>query len=1400
MSSTSSVRIDDLGDEEVRRLAERLSRMNISMPGNGTSSGSQPRHSVSCISFLRSFLASPRRHTARTSNAAQSDFGVDYVVRDRSHQTVGSVANQQLVPVSPLSHDQAVAADGIREQEGIHQPSPPRTSLPDVPGEEGLGSLFEADSLLNGWSEKELQKMYDDAMKRSDKAPLPPGGVYCGRKDQRSVLTFIQECERTPAWDIGYGPSPAFFQGAYLERCLGNEVREIVVNTVDKQMKDDGYRGFLSVDSRRLLIDRWERIVWDTKKETFESFYLREDISDRLFASFADDICEDILHKFGNSPTLEELIERHGRSTVNAIESQVCDGDDDDAVATMPVAATTTDATTNTDRLFLTNLSYTATESDLLSAFRSILKVAGVAVSLLAEIVDSMPMVEGTDQPATPPVTAEAQQRPEVPANVVSSVENCVNLPADDVDESSAVNCVEGESTREVILGHSDDSSACPSIDLRNLERADGAASSKRLTSICTEIVAGDGTTTPMKWLLDSGCVAHLISSTVGNALGNARSVQLDSPVTLIYANGEKERVREARRVTLNCGEGSYTTDVLVVRGLTVPAILSLHKLARDVGFVSWFLNSEGSETLQLGYKNVLRLSSENARSAQPAFIVGSVGVCDLPDSPFDDLMCTACRPGLPRLRPPDKEEGQILVDHVPASEGLGRAAAVARDQATCRKLKDMGGTWYNDFCKEETLVLTYGSVAHAFQYYMDDLLYTSWKWSELFVRRQHGREMLKKRASMHCQPKCWGEDEETTMMAETSPSKLTEAKLCTQLGYVWERSDDVLSTRPVALNNEDLRINIEEGARQRLLLSKVAHVTASWDSKDVPCDVTQEIHALFRSSPSPQPRFVDLRQGFAVFCDAAGNGCICADVRGMKDGRRLVARQATLNSKWTIPRLELCSILLGYSLMEEVLGQREAITSEGLSIGPIWLLTDSQLNAWRIKRPSRADARYLPLLERNRMTKLRSGLTALAKETGYPIKMVPMDGLKMQAVLQEATVVTTFSPTPSFSDEDFVDEFDEQKDEKGVPDAVSSADLLFEIGVAQEACNDLALLKKKLGSQSVDGYMLKNGVLHRAVVPDNRRDLQWRIIRHVHDVHGGHPGQAPGRCEDEADVLSTSSLLCSVSRSSSDSSQQKLYCFTLCCHASRFIKATMVTEEGPIRLLVVDQGLLVPEVLSLGKELGFLVVSTPPRGEELRAWGALWDISNKTKSLPSEEEFVQLLYRAVWICNNTPYIDESPLTPALVCRSHGRMVDDPSALSEAETIKKAVFEGLEPPSWWDEVTANDYFDKVTEGRLVALRELADIWWLRRRETRERLLSRTKRHAGRGLVNGSRAFRWRPTLGPYGKLNTGWEEVEIVDRPSDSIRKVRLISTGKIVNESVLNLRSAPAGSVPVSA
>ncbi|KAF4671818.1 hypothetical protein FOL47_001191 [Perkinsus chesapeaki] len=56
-------------------------------------------------------------------------------------------------------------------------------------------------------------------------------------------LNFLQEVERVPAWDLGYGVSPAFFQGAYLERCLNANIREIVINTVDKQLKDEGYRG-----------------------------------------------------------------------------------------------------------------------------------------------------------------------------------------------------------------------------------------------------------------------------------------------------------------------------------------------------------------------------------------------------------------------------------------------------------------------------------------------------------------------------------------------------------------------------------------------------------------------------------------------------------------------------------------------------------------------------------------------------------------------------------------------------------------------------------------------------------------------------------------------------------------------------------------------------------------------------------------------------------------------------------------------------------------------------------------------------------------------------------------------------------------------------------------------------
>ncbi|EER15509.1 hypothetical protein Pmar_PMAR007025, partial [Perkinsus marinus ATCC 50983] len=128
----------------------------------------------------------------------------------------------------------------------------------------------------------------------------------------------------------------------------------------------------------------------------------------------------------------------------------------------------------------------------------------------------------------------------------------------------------------------------------------------------------------------------------------------------------------------------------------------------------------------------------------------------------------------------------------------------------------------------------------------------------------------------------------------------------------------------------------------------------------------------------------------------------------------------------------------------------------------------------------------------------------------------------------------------------------------------------------------------------------------------------------------------------------------------------------------------------------------------------------------------------------------------------------------------------------ESREIKDAVLEGLEPPSWWDDMTADAYMSEVQDGKDITLRELADVWWLRRRAVREKLLSRNARHAGRGLKVGCKAYRWRPMIGQFGKLNTGWEPCTILAAPTDSTRKVKL-EDGKETIESVLNLRAGPS-------
>ncbi|EER02836.1 hypothetical protein Pmar_PMAR008997 [Perkinsus marinus ATCC 50983] len=117
-----------------------------------------------------------------------------------------------------------------------------------------------------------------------------------------------------------------------------------------------------------------------------------DDVSDRLFGSFPDDVCEDILHRYGNAPSLEQLVEygrRHNAVLVRRAaragrlsRQAAVDVMAGDPVVTMPVdsAMNTSEAAAQTNcRLFMSNLSYDVSEKQVLDALRSILKLSGVS-------------------------------------------------------------------------------------------------------------------------------------------------------------------------------------------------------------------------------------------------------------------------------------------------------------------------------------------------------------------------------------------------------------------------------------------------------------------------------------------------------------------------------------------------------------------------------------------------------------------------------------------------------------------------------------------------------------------------------------------------------------------------------------------------------------------------------------------------------------------------------------------------------------------------------------------------------------------------------------------------------------------------------------------------------------
>ncbi|EER20598.1 hypothetical protein Pmar_PMAR007849, partial [Perkinsus marinus ATCC 50983] len=412
--------------------------------------------------------------------------------------------------------------------------------------------------------------------------------------------------------------------------------------------------------------------------------------------------------------------------------------------------------------------------------------------------------------------------------------------------------------------------------------------------------------------------------------------------------------------------------------------------------------------------------------------------------------------------------------------------------------------------------------------------------------------------------------------------------KTVTQLGYLWDTVTDTVCPRTIDVGSDipstrrlcfqvlsrfydPLGTNIEYSARQRYLLHKSASTTEHWDSQDLSQSTALEVSALCSVKPCSQPRFVDIRKGLVVFCDAAGSGCICADARGVADGRRLAARQKTLNSKWTIARLELCALRLGVSLLDDICEELDVLTEDGYAPPQVWLLTDSQLNCWRLRRSEAYDAKYLSAFERRRVQDIRSGLTRLAKSLDCSVKsghvvgrLNPADratrpdrglqeklelcGSEMDDILRSVTTVTLF---PGQEDSDGEDEHldiseDDELDlmmgddedltvalaaavqlHKDVPDPPEDPELQWSIKVSQAAIPSLRLTLDKIASgKDVPGFETRNGLLCKVgnvalddtnrgscaisqiVIPNADDNLQHMVATKVHDQHAGHPGR----------------------------------------------------------------------------------------------------------------------------------------------------------------------------------------------------------------------------------------------------------------------------------------------------
>ncbi|EEQ99061.1 hypothetical protein Pmar_PMAR019706 [Perkinsus marinus ATCC 50983] len=149
-----------------------------------------------------------------------------------------------------------------------------------------------------------------------------------------------------------------------------------------------------------------------------------------------------------------------------------------------------------------------------------------------------------------------------------------------------------------------------------------------------------------------------------------------------------------------------------------------------------------------------------------------------------------------------------------------------------------------------------------------------------------------------------------------------------------------------------------------------------------------------------------------------------------------------------------------------------------------------------------------------------------------------------MKSILQKLTVITVFLET--IQDEQNPDEFSikdtisEQEPcihlvgavftaHKENEDIVLDQQLLNTVRIAQKFSPEVNDLRRKAATSSdvLVGYVVRDDLLYRVgsvalsdsdrgscvtsqiVVPENRVDVQFEVVKYFHDLHGGHPGRA---------------------------------------------------------------------------------------------------------------------------------------------------------------------------------------------------------------------------------------------------------------------------------------------------